>query len=83
MRKENSPCVIMQMAALVDEVHLILRPALIGGGRTPTLTDCDDLAPDGAPALLELVSARTEAEGCLWLHYRVRAGHPVSRTDRA
>jgi len=73
---------VMLRKGLVDEVHLILRPVIIGGRRTPTLADCDDLAPDGAPAQLELLSATNEAEGCLWLHYRVRAGHPPSRTDR-
>jgi 2,5-diamino-6-(ribosylamino)-4(3H)-pyrimidinone 5'-phosphate reductase len=62
---------VMLRAGLIDEVHLILKPALIGGRRTPTLVDCDDLAADERPAVLELVSARPQEGGFLWLHYRV------------
>jgi 2,5-diamino-6-(ribosylamino)-4(3H)-pyrimidinone 5'-phosphate reductase len=62
---------VMLRAGLIDEVHLILKPALIGGRRTPTLVDCDDLAADERPAVLQLVSARPQEGGFLWLHYRV------------
>jgi 2,5-diamino-6-(ribosylamino)-4(3H)-pyrimidinone 5'-phosphate reductase len=61
----------MLRAGLIDEVHVILKPALIGGRRTPTLVDCDDLAADERPAVLQLVSVRTEEHGFLWLHYRI------------
>jgi 2,5-diamino-6-(ribosylamino)-4(3H)-pyrimidinone 5'-phosphate reductase len=64
---------VMLRAGLIDEVHLILKPALIGGRRTPTLVDCDDLAVDERPAVLELLSARPQEGGFVWLHYRVRA----------
>ena len=60
----------MLRAGLIDEVHLILWPLLIGGRRTPTLADCDDLSPDGWPLAMQLVSARVEEEGHLWLHYK-------------
>jgi 2,5-diamino-6-(ribosylamino)-4(3H)-pyrimidinone 5'-phosphate reductase len=63
---------VMLRAGLIDEVHLILKPALIGGRRTPTLSDCDDLTADERPEVLDLVSARPQAGGFLWLHYRVR-----------
>jgi len=43
---------VMLRAGLIDEVHLIVKPALIGGRRTPTLADCDDLADDERPAIL-------------------------------
>jgi 2,5-diamino-6-(ribosylamino)-4(3H)-pyrimidinone 5'-phosphate reductase len=68
----------MLRAGLIDEVHLILKPALIGGRRTPTLADCDDLAADERPAVLQLVSARPQEGGFLWLHYTVKRDRPPS-----
>ncbi len=62
---------VMLRAGLIDEIHLILQPALYGGDRTPTLADCADLGPDDRPAILELVSATPQPNGYLWLHYRV------------
>ena len=70
---------LMLRAGLIDEVHLIVKPVLIGGRRTPTLADCDDLADDQRPALLQLVSARPQEGGFLWLHYRVVSGRPTAR----
>jgi 2,5-diamino-6-(ribosylamino)-4(3H)-pyrimidinone 5'-phosphate reductase len=69
---------VMLRAGLIDEVHLILKPALIGGRRTPTLADCDDLAADERPAVLQLVSARPQEGGFLWLHYTVTRDRPPS-----
>ena len=60
----------MLRAGLIDEIHLILWPLLIGGRRTPTLADCDDLLSDGRPAVLQLVSAQVQDGGYLWLHYK-------------
>ncbi len=68
----------MLRAGLIDEVHLILKPALIGGRQTPTLADCDDLTDDERPAVLELVSARPQEQGFLWLHYRVVRDPPTA-----
>jgi len=67
----------MLRAGLIDEVHLIVKPVLIGGRRTPTLADCDDLADDERPAVLQLVSARPQEHGFLWLHYTVVRDGPV------
>lgn len=64
---------VMLRAGLIDEVHLIVKPALVGGRRTPTLADCEDLTDDARPAVLELVSARPQEHGLVWLHYRVVA----------
>lgn len=61
----------MLRAGLIDEIHLILWPLLIGGRRTPSLADCDDLLRDQLPTTLQLVSARVQEGGYLWLHYRV------------
>ncbi len=62
---------VMLRAGLIDEIHLILWPLLIGGRRTPTLADCDDLPSDRLPAVLQLVSAQVQEGGYLWLHYKV------------
>jgi 2,5-diamino-6-(ribosylamino)-4(3H)-pyrimidinone 5'-phosphate reductase len=59
----------MLRAGLIDEVHLIVTPALIGGRRTPTLSDCADLRADEEPVVLQLVSAQPQEHGFLWLHY--------------
>lgn len=67
----------MLRAGLIDEIHLILWPMLIGGRRTPTLADCDDLLPDRQPSVLQLVSAQVQEEGYLWLHYKVSNMLPI------
>lgn len=61
----------MLRAGLIDEMHLILWPLLIGGCRTPSLADCADLSSDKQPSLLLLVSAQIQEGGYLWLHYKV------------
>lgn len=60
---------------LVDEIHLIVQPAAIGGRLTPTLIDCADLQSGETPAVLELVSASHEDGDYLWLHYRVKPSY--------
>jgi dihydrofolate reductase len=51
-------------AGLVDEVHLLLAPVVIGGG-TPAL-------PDGLRLDLELIAERRFASGFALLAYRIR-----------
>lgn len=73
----------MLRAGLIDEIHLIVWPMMIGGDATPTLADCPDLAESDRPAKLTLVSAEPQADGHLWLHYRVeRACPPAMPNDR-
>lgn len=59
-------------AGLVDEIHLLVMPAAIGGQGTPTLFDGPELAHDEAPTRLRLISVRTETDGMVWLRYEVR-----------
>ncbi len=58
-------------AGLVDEVNVELLPGIIGGFDTPSLFDSPALKPGEWPARLELISARVQAGGQVWLRYRV------------
>ena len=58
-------------AGLVDELSLVLLPALIGGEHTPHLFRSPELGPADWPASLELVSVDGEPSGRVRLHYRV------------
>ena len=58
-------------AGLVDELSLVLLPALIGGTRTPFLFGSPELEADEKPTRLELISAEGESGGRVNLRYRV------------
>ena len=58
-------------AGLVDEISLVLLPAVIGGTATPTLFRSPELGPKDSPVPLELLSAKAEPGGRVCLHYRV------------
>ncbi|HEY2331371.1 MAG TPA: dihydrofolate reductase family protein [Acidimicrobiales bacterium] len=51
-------------AGLVDEIHLLLNPVIVGGGN-PAL-------PDGVRLNLELLDGRRFANGVVHVHYRTR-----------
>jgi riboflavin biosynthesis pyrimidine reductase len=55
----------------VDEVSLVLVPALVGGSKTPTLFESEELGDSDWPARLELLSADSGADGRVCLRYRV------------
>jgi riboflavin biosynthesis pyrimidine reductase len=57
---------------LVDELHVLVLPTLIGGAGTPTLVD-GDAGAGALPARLRLLAARSEDDGLLWLSYSVMA----------
>ncbi|MBM3187516.1 MAG: deaminase [Chloroflexi bacterium] len=59
---------------LVDEINLLVFPAVIGGTETPSLFDSPDLGRDGWPTRLRLLSAQTLEEGHIWLRYEVLPG---------
>jgi 2,5-diamino-6-(ribosylamino)-4(3H)-pyrimidinone 5'-phosphate reductase len=58
-------------AGLVDEINVELFPAVIGGRETPSLFDAPALQPDEWPTRLELISARVQTDGNVWMRYRV------------
>jgi 2,5-diamino-6-(ribosylamino)-4(3H)-pyrimidinone 5'-phosphate reductase len=58
-------------AGLVDEVQMILLPALIGGRETATSFDGSQLRDDELPTSLRLISTQTTADGAVWLRYEV------------
>lgn len=61
-------------AGLVDELHLVLLPALVGGRDTPTAFDGPPLQSGSELRRLSLQDVRTSDDGALWLHYSVTEG---------
>jgi dihydrofolate reductase len=53
-------------AGLVDELHLVINPVIVGGGKRAL--------PDHIRADLELVAQRTFPDGTIYLHHRIAAG---------
>lgn len=58
-------------AGLVDELHLVLLPAIIGGLATPATFDGPPLAAEELPTPLRLLDSHISADGTVWLHYKV------------
>jgi riboflavin biosynthesis pyrimidine reductase len=58
-------------AGLVDELHLMLLPSLVGGLGTPTIFDGVPLQPGQLPTPLRLLDARVTADGIVSLHYEI------------
>jgi 2,5-diamino-6-(ribosylamino)-4(3H)-pyrimidinone 5'-phosphate reductase len=60
-------------AGLVDELHIITVPALIGGLDTPTIMDGPPLEPGSLPQQLRAIDVQVGAHGTIWAHYAVVA----------
>ncbi len=60
-------------AGLVDELHIITVPALIGGLGTPSIMDGPPLEPDSLPDQLRALAVQVGAHGTIWAHYEVVA----------
>jgi len=58
-------------ARLVDELHVITIPALVGGLGTPSIMDGPPLEPGSLPTLLRTVDVKVGAHGSIWTHYEV------------
>ena len=58
-------------AGLIDELHLVVSPHVIGGAGTPTLFDGPPLAKGELPTRLRLQFVHAERDGSLCLRYEV------------
>jgi 2,5-diamino-6-(ribosylamino)-4(3H)-pyrimidinone 5'-phosphate reductase len=62
-------------AGLVDEVHVLTIPALVGGLGTPSMMDGPPLEPGSVPVQLQMIDVKVGARGTIWAHYEVVGGH--------
>jgi 2,5-diamino-6-(ribosylamino)-4(3H)-pyrimidinone 5'-phosphate reductase len=60
-------------AGLIDELHIITVPALIGGLGTPSVVDGPPLEPGSLPVQLRAIDVQVGANGTIWAHYEVVA----------
>jgi 2,5-diamino-6-(ribosylamino)-4(3H)-pyrimidinone 5'-phosphate reductase len=60
-------------AGLVDELHVMTIPALVGGLGTPSIMDGPPLEAGSVPVELRTVDVKVGAHGTIWAHYEVRA----------
>jgi len=60
-------------AGLVDELHIVTVPALVGGLGTPTVMDGPPLGPGSFPVPLRAIDVQVGAHGTIWAHYEVAA----------
>jgi len=58
-------------AGLIDELHLVLLPAAIGGRGVPAIFDGPELPLDQRPTQLRLLTSNTTPDGILSLRYEI------------
>lgn len=56
-------------AGLVDELHVITVPALVGGLGTPSIMDGPPLKPGSVPQRLQTINVIVGTHGTIWAHY--------------
>lgn len=56
-------------AGLVDELHVVTVPALVGGLATPSIVDGPPLAVGAGPVRLRTVDVTVGEHGTVWAHY--------------
>jgi 2,5-diamino-6-(ribosylamino)-4(3H)-pyrimidinone 5'-phosphate reductase len=61
-------------AGLIDELHVITVPALVGGRDTPSMMDGPPLEPGSVPVPLQMVDVKVGAHGTIWAHYESTGG---------
>jgi 2,5-diamino-6-(ribosylamino)-4(3H)-pyrimidinone 5'-phosphate reductase len=57
---------------LVDEVHVLIHPEMIGGTSTSSMFMAEDLDSKDGIIALDLVHVRKQKAGLVWLRYKVR-----------
>jgi len=60
-------------AGLVDELHIVTVPGLVGGLGTPTVMDGPPLGPGSSPVPLRTIDVQVSGHGTIWAHYEVAA----------
>ncbi|MEV0719056.1 dihydrofolate reductase family protein [Asanoa sp. NPDC050611] len=58
-------------AGLVDELHVITVPALVGGLDTPSVMDGPPAGVGSLPTRLRTIDVKVGSEGTIWAHYEV------------
>ncbi|WNV86344.1 RibD family protein [Umezawaea sp. Da 62-37] len=58
-------------AGLVDELHVVTVPVLVGGLGTPSVVDGPPLDVGASPVRLTSVGVEVGADGSIWAHYEV------------
>jgi 2,5-diamino-6-(ribosylamino)-4(3H)-pyrimidinone 5'-phosphate reductase len=62
---------VLLRAGLVDEVSILVHPALVGGTSQRSMFRASDLASSVGVIPLTLIGAETVGEGLVWLRYKV------------
>lgn len=58
-------------AGLVDEINILVLPAIVGGFGTPSLFQSPELEQNEWPTKLKLIWAQVQNDGRVWLRYEV------------
>jgi 2,5-diamino-6-(ribosylamino)-4(3H)-pyrimidinone 5'-phosphate reductase len=67
-------------AGLVDELHVVTIPALVGGLGTPSIVDGPPLPAGEVPIPLRLIATRAGPDGTIWTSYAVGDQAGMRRT---
>ncbi len=67
-------------AGLVDELHVVTIPALVGGLGTPSIVDGPPLGAGEVPVPLRLIATRAGPDGTIWTSYAVGDQAGMRRT---
>jgi 2,5-diamino-6-(ribosylamino)-4(3H)-pyrimidinone 5'-phosphate reductase len=59
---------------LVDEISVLVHPALVGGTTPSSIYRAPDLAPGESPVSLQIIGSRRLRNGVVWLRYKVTKG---------